>query len=133
MKTREARIVYVHGHGIHPNRLKLFPAIGLEFIPADYKLPWLHLSNPPRIRKFSSLILSSIFFPERSKWDLIIGDGPQHLPVVMKKLKLLSSNQKIVPYLAGEFAYFLATGYYGKRKTKILLGNSSIYSTQAFI
>jgi glycosyltransferase involved in cell wall biosynthesis len=121
MKSREARIVYVHGHGIHPNRLKLFPSIGSEFIPADYKLPWLHLSSPPRIRKFSSLILSSIFFPERSKWDLIIGDGPQHLPVMMKKLKLLSSNQKIVPYLAGEVAYFLATGYYGKRKTKILL------------
>ncbi len=39
MKTREAKIVYVHGHGIHPNRLKLFPAIGSGFIPADYKLP----------------------------------------------------------------------------------------------
>ncbi|GIU81090.1 MAG: glycosyltransferase [Acidobacteria bacterium] len=121
MKPKVAKIVYVHGHGIHPNRLKLFPSIGSEFIPADHKLPWLHLPNPPIIRKIPSLLLSSIFFPEKNKWDLIIGDNPQHLPVVMKKLRLLRPDQKIVPYLAGEFAYFLATGYYGERKTKRLL------------
>ncbi len=118
---RHAKIVYVHGHGIHPNRLKLFPSIGSEFIRADHKIPWLHLTNPPMTRKILSLFMSSVFFPERDSWDLIVGDGPQHLPVVMKKLKLLRPDQKIVPYLAGEFPYFLATGYYGERKTRVLL------------
>lgn len=115
---KKAKIVYVHGHGIHPNRKILFPAIGAEFIPADPIISWLHLKNPPYWRKILSLALSSIFFPRRSEWDIIIGDGPQFLPVIMKKMKLLRSNQKIIPYLAGEFLYFMANNYY--RKTKLL-------------
>lgn len=116
---RKANLVYVHGHGIHPNRRILFPAIGCQFIPADPYIRWLHLSNPPRWRKFSSLLVSSIFFPQKSKWDIFIGDGPKHLPVVMKKLRQLKPEQKIIPYLAGEFSYFLANDFYGK-KTGIL-------------
>ncbi|MCX7858327.1 MAG: glycosyltransferase [Deltaproteobacteria bacterium] len=117
---RNARLVYVHGSGIHPNRKVLFQAIGSEFVPADPIIRWLHLPNPSYTRKIPSLILSSLFFPKKRKWDFIIGDGPQFLPVVMKKLKQLRPSQKIIPYLAGEAAYFMANGIYGK-KTNLLV------------
>jgi len=38
----------------------------------------------------------------------------------MRSLGLLRRNQKVLPYLAGEFPYFLATGQYGARKTPLL-------------
>jgi glycosyltransferase involved in cell wall biosynthesis len=118
---RTLRAVYVHARpGPHPNRLKLLPAIRASFIPVDFRIPWTHDPAPSRIRKTASLLACSIAFPERHAWDLIIGDGPQHLPVVMKRLGLLQRRQKILPYLAGEFAYFLATGYYGRSKTALL-------------
>jgi glycosyltransferase involved in cell wall biosynthesis len=118
--TRQARVAYVHSAGIHPNRLKLTPSVGAELVPADPVLPWLHMAEPPAWRKLLSLVLSAAFFPRRREWDLLIGDGPQHLPVLMKKFGFLRRDQVIVPYLAGEFAYFLATGYYGEKKSKKL-------------
>jgi glycosyltransferase involved in cell wall biosynthesis len=118
---RTLRAIYVYGRPApHPNRLKLLPSIRASFIPADFKIPWAHDPAPSRIRKMASLVSCSLAFPERHQWDLIIGDGPQHLPVVMKRLGLLQRRQKILPYLAGEFAYFLATGYYGRVKTALL-------------
>jgi glycosyltransferase involved in cell wall biosynthesis len=118
---RTLRAVYVYGRPApHPNRLKLLPAIRASFIPADFRIPWAHDPGSSRIRKMASLVSCSLAFPERHQWDLIIGDGPQHLPVVMKRLGLLHRRQKILPYLAGEFAYFLATGYYGRAKTALL-------------
>jgi hypothetical protein len=73
----------------------------------DFHLPWAHLERPPFIRKALSLCACAATFPRRSEWDLIIGDGPQHLPIVMKILGLLRPHQKALPYLAGEFPYFL--------------------------
>jgi glycosyltransferase involved in cell wall biosynthesis len=119
--SREARIVYVHGRpGPHPNRLRLLATIGARLVPVDPVLPWAHLAAPPRGRKYLSLLLSALAFPERRRWDLILGDEPQHLPVILRTLGRLSPEQKIVPYVGGEFAYFLATGYYGPRRTALL-------------
>lgn len=121
MAARPVKVAYVHGRPApHPNRLRLLPAIGAELIPVDFKLPWAHLAAPPRWRKYLSLVVCAATFPERRRWDLLVGDGPQHLPVLMKALRLLGPNQKAVPYLAGEFPYFLATGYYGPRRTALL-------------
>jgi glycosyltransferase involved in cell wall biosynthesis len=119
--TRLLRAVYVHGRPApHPNRLRLLPAIGASLVPVDFSIPWAHAADPSAMRKAASLVWCSLTFPDRRGWDLIIGDGPQHLPVVMKRLGLLHRRQKILPYLAGEFAYFLATGYYGRTKTAML-------------
>jgi glycosyltransferase involved in cell wall biosynthesis len=59
-------------------------------------------------------------FSNRKRYHLFIGDGPQFLPVTMKLLGLLGTRQKIVPYVADQMPYFLATSWYGPRKTKLL-------------
>jgi len=119
--ARPLRAVYVHGRPApHPNRLELLPVIGAELLPVDFRIPWAHLERPPFFRKLLSLLACAVSFPHRRRWDLIIGDGPQHLPVVMKALGLLRRNQKTLPYLAGEFPYFLATGHYGACRTRLL-------------
>jgi glycosyltransferase involved in cell wall biosynthesis len=119
--TRTLRAVYVHGRPApHPNRIELLPAIGAELVPCDLKLPWAHLERPPSLRKLTSLLVCAMTFPRRTSWDVFIGDGPQYLPLVMKRLRLLRRDQLVLPYLAGEFSYFLATGHYGPRKTRLL-------------
>jgi len=119
--VRPLRAVYVHGRPApHPNRLELLPVIGAELVPADFRLPWAHLERPPFLRKLASLVVCAVAFPDRRRWDLLIGDGPQHLPLVMRSLGLLGPSQKTMPYLAGEFPFFLATGHYGPRKTSLL-------------
>jgi glycosyltransferase involved in cell wall biosynthesis len=121
LDERVLSAVYVHGRPApHPNRLQLLPTIGADLLPVDFRLPWAHLERPPRVRKALSLLLCAMTFPDLSRRDLLIGDGPQHLPVLMKRLRRLRADQKILPYLAGEFPYFLATGYYGHRKTRLL-------------
>lgn len=121
MPAPTLRSVYVHGRPApHPNRLRLLPAIGAQLLPADFRIPWQHLTSPSPLRKALSLTVCSLTFPRRSSWDLFLGDGPQHLPVVMKTLALLGPRQKVVPYLANEFPYFLANGIYGPTRTAIL-------------
>jgi len=121
MNLRIFRPIYVYGRPApHPNRLRLLPAIGAHLVPVDFWLPWMHLPRPSIWRKWVSLLGCSLRFPSVQMWDLVIGDGPQHLPVLLKRLGRLRPEQKIVPYLAGEFPYFLATGFYGNRKTALL-------------
>ncbi len=119
--ARESRIVYVHGRpGPHPNRACLLETIGATLVPVDARLPWADRPAPPRWRKYLSLLLCALTFPRRRQWDLVLGDGPQHLPVLLKALAGPRRRPPIVPYLAGEFPYFLATGYYGRRKGAVL-------------
>ena len=121
MVTRHARIVFVHGRPApHPNRTILLPAIGAQLVPVDFILPWAASASPARWRKTLSLLLCAVRFPDRRKWDLVMSDEPQHLPVIMKMLGLLDPQQKIVPYIGSRFMYFLATGYYGRVRTALL-------------
>jgi glycosyltransferase involved in cell wall biosynthesis len=121
MNSKLLQAVYVYGRPApHPNRLRLLPAIGATLVPGDFWLPWMHMPAPPAWRKWVSLLGCAIRFPDIRRWDLLIGDGPQHLPVVMKCLRRLAPNQKIVPYLAGEFPYFIKVGFYGPKKTALL-------------
>lgn len=118
---RTLRSIYVHGRpGTHPNRVRLVDTIGSKWIPADFWLPWMHDPCPSLWRKWVSIFGCAFRFPEIRQWDLIFGDGPQHLPVVMRLMKRLGNHQKIIPWLAGEFPYFLVAGYYGPRKTQLL-------------
>lgn len=121
MNSRTVRAAFVYAHpGPTLTRRRLLPSIQGEFIPAYAGFTSTQAARTSSIRRFAELAGYAVRFPKRTNWDLLIGDGPQHLPVLMKKMGLLRRDQKIVPYLAGEFNYFLATGFYGPTKTKLL-------------
>ncbi|MEN2993637.1 MAG: glycosyltransferase [Bacteroidia bacterium] len=112
------RSIYVHGRPApHPNRYRILQAISSEFLPADFWLPWMDRSNPSPWRKFASLVGCSLRFPQLRRWHLLIGDGPQPLLPLLRLTGRLSRSQLIIPYMAGEYAYFVVTGYYGKFRT----------------
>ncbi|MDW8016084.1 MAG: glycosyltransferase family 4 protein [Bacteroidia bacterium] len=112
------RVIYVHGRPApHPNRYRILQAISSEFLPADFWLPWMEQSTPSLWRKAVSLIGCTLKFPQRRQWHLLIGDGPQPLLPLLRLTGRLSRTQLIIPYMAGEYAYFVAIGYYGRFRT----------------
>jgi glycosyltransferase involved in cell wall biosynthesis len=121
MPTETARVVFIHGRpDTHPNRLPLLRAINADFLPVDFRLPWAHRPDPPKSLMALSLAVCALRFPNRKRYHLFLGDGPQFLPIAMKLLGRLGRRQKIVPYVADQMPYFLATGWFGPRKTRLL-------------
>ncbi|MDW8015493.1 MAG: glycosyltransferase [Bacteroidia bacterium] len=113
------RSIYVHGRpAAHPNRYRILSAIAPRYLPADFWLPWLEAAHPSIWRKGLSLLGCAMKFPDLKSWHLLIGDGPQPLLPLLRLLGRLSDEQLIVPYMAGEYAYFVATGYYGRWRTR---------------
>lgn len=116
-----ARIAYTYAYpATTPIQQYLLPTVGAQLLPAYSSFASTHAASSSRLRRYTELVQYAYRFPQRTSWDLIIGDGPQHLPILMKQLHLLRSGQKVVPYLGSEFSYFLATGYYGPMRTKLL-------------
>jgi glycosyltransferase involved in cell wall biosynthesis len=119
--SRKARIALVYGYpGANAICRQLISTVGGQLLPAYSSFESSYAASSSRLRRYAPLVRYAYQFPQRPDWDLILGDGPQPLPILMKQLHLLHPTQKIVPYLAGEFNYFLAKDYYGGTKTKFL-------------
>lgn len=112
---KNSKIAFIHGRPApHSSHAFLAQSVNADFHLVDRILPYHELTNPSKLRKYSSWILNSIFFPDARDYDLILTEGPHTLPYIMKLLKLMSSHQKTASILGCETAFFLKTGYYPK-------------------
>jgi glycosyltransferase involved in cell wall biosynthesis len=107
------RIAYIHarpqGHPIHEAyAVSLNPDKRL-FI--DFILRWHDVQRNPIVR-YTSWMLCALFFPQKRKYNFFYADGVVHFLAIMRVLKLLSKQQKVVYLMDDETLYFIKHQYY---------------------
>jgi len=119
---KQPAVVFIHGRpGPHPFHGALAESVNADFLPVDFILRW-HDRNSARTRRYLSWLLCSLFFPRRSKYSIFLTEGPHFLPVIMKRLRLLTKHQKAAALLDNETLYFLKAQRYRRSTQQALLG-----------
>lgn len=122
MEIQQPAIVFIHGRpGPHPFHGALAESVNADFLPVDFILRW-HDRDSARTRRYLSWLLCSLFFPRRNKYSIFLTEGPHFLPVIMKRLHLLSKRQKAAALLDNETLYFLKARRYRRTTQQALLG-----------
>jgi glycosyltransferase involved in cell wall biosynthesis len=121
MNSSILKVAYVHGRtGPHPFQGKLAKSVGGEYIVVDFKIRW-HDIPSSRFRRYLSWIVCALTFPNKKKYDVFLAAGPHVSVVLMKVLKQLSRNQKIIVHLGDETLYFLHSNKYSKLTRRLLI------------
>lgn len=113
------RTVYLHGRPSHPFHQRLARSLDADFLVKDFLLRW-HDYDAPRLRRYASWLLCTACFPQRDAYDLFLTEGPQFLPLLLRRLGLLRRDQRTAAIIAGETPYFLRAGRYPKASAAAL-------------
>ena len=114
------RVVYITSRGgTVPVRKIYMDSVGADYQFVDHKLRW-HDVSTSSWKKYLSWVVCAVTFPGRDKYDIFISSGQHYMPVLMKWMKLLRKDQKLVCYQGNETLFFLKSGKYSKLATKAL-------------
>ena len=94
-------------------------SITADYQFVDHKLRW-HDVPTSVWKKYLSWIVCAVTFPGRDTYNIFISSGQHYMPVLMKWMRLLRKDQKIVCYQGNETLFFLKSGKYSKLSTKAL-------------
>lgn len=107
-KKDNVNVVFIHGrpsgHPIHMDYAKLLNA---DFHFEDYYLRWLDNEQASKIRRYLSWLINAFFFPNKNKYNVFFCECLRVPPLIMKRVGLMKSNQKLVALMADESLYFL--------------------------
>ncbi len=110
--STKAKTVFITNRGgTHPNRVLYFDSVGADYQYVDFALKWHGLNRSKWIMILSGF-LCALRFPKRKTYDLFVTSDPQLPAVLMKRLGLLRSHQKIATYLGSQTLYFIHSDYY---------------------
>ena len=114
------RIAFVHGRpGPHPFHALLAKSVNADFHFPDPVMRW-HDRSTSRWYRNVSMVVCSLLFSRKSRYDALISEGPHTIPV-LTRMFTVGSRPKAVALMANETLYFLKSGYYEKRThSKIL-------------
>jgi glycosyltransferase involved in cell wall biosynthesis len=113
-------VAFIHGRpGPHPMHGRYAAAVGADFHFVDHAIRW-HDRPSRRWRRYLSWVACAVTFPRRSQYRVFLSEGP-HFPVVLLRwLRLIRRDQKVVALLGNETMYFLKSGRY-KTSTALAL------------
>ncbi len=115
------RAVFLHGRpGPHPFHAALAHSVGAEPRFVDPILPW-HDRDCSAFRRYLSSLLCTLVFPGRSGYDLFLTEGAHVPPVLMRRLLLLTREQRTAALMDNETLYFVKSGYYPARTRRKIL------------
>ena len=118
---RDARIAFVHGRPApHPTHVALAKSVNAELVLVDRILRYHDLEDTGKIRRYTSWLLNSIFFKNARKYDLLLSEGMHVPPAIMKKLRVLRSDQRIAAVLGDECLFFMKEKLYSPNTMKLL-------------
>ena len=118
---RDARIAFVHGRpGPHPTHIALAKSVNAEFVFVDRILRYHDLEDTGKVRRYASWLLNSLFFRNARQYDLILAEGMHVPPAIMKKLRVIRSDQKIAAILGDECLFFMKMKRYPANTMKLL-------------
>jgi len=106
-------VAFVHGrpapHWLHA---RLAESVGATFVPVDFFIRWNGLEDVPRLKRYVSWMVCSLFFPRRNRYSIFLSEGCHVLPVLMARLGLLRSSQRTAALMDNETLYFICAGFY---------------------
>lgn len=106
-------VVFIHGRPSgHPIHIEYAKLLNSDFHFEDYYLPWLDNEDSIKIRRYLSWVLNAFFFHNKKKYDIFLCECLRVPPLIMKKIGLMRSNQKLIALMADESLYFLDKGRY---------------------
>jgi glycosyltransferase involved in cell wall biosynthesis len=121
MDSQLLKVSYVHGRsGPHPFQGKLAQSVGGEYQVVDFRIRWHDLPSS-RFRRYLSWIVCALTFPNKKKYDIFLAAGPHFTLVLMRLLKQLRKNQKIIVHMGDETLYSLYANRYSKSTHSILI------------
>ena len=114
------KVAYITSRGgTVPIRKLYMDSVGADYQFVDHKLRW-HDVHTFAWKKYLSWIVCAATFPGRDNYDIFISSGQHYMPILMKWMRLLGKEQKVVCYQGNETLFFLKSGKYSKLTTKAL-------------
>lgn len=102
------KAIFIHGRpNAHPIHKKYADLLNADFIYEDELLQWLELADFFKIKRYTSWLINALFFKNKKKYNIFFCECLRVPPFIMKKLKLLKANQKLIALMADESLYFL--------------------------
>lgn len=106
------KILYLHGrpepHKLHSRFAK---SLGSDFLYVDFKFRWQDEKRSILFRIFSWVICA---FKYPKNYDYYLVDNLHMPPVIMKKLRLISKETKIIAHLGSHTLYFMYSNWYSR-------------------
>ncbi len=109
-----AKVVFITSQGgTHPMHRMHAQSVGADFQFVDHKIRWQDI-NAPWWRRYISWFVSAFTFPNKKKYHVFLSGGQHFMPVIMKKMGLLRSKQKVVCFHDNETLFFLLNNRYSR-------------------
>lgn len=117
----DLKVEYFEGrpHG-HPTHSLYAKSVKANFNYFDKYIRYHDSIKPNKFKTYLSWFVTSIFFPKK-KVDIFLTEEPYYAIALMKILKLINRNQKIVSILGTHTTYFLKIKRYTPTTQKLLL------------
>lgn len=107
-KKDNVNVIFIHGRPSgHPIHMEYAKLINADFIFEDYYVRWLDNDRSSKMTRYLSWLINAFFFPNKTKYNVFFCECLRVPPLIMKRLGLLKSNQKLVALMADESLYFL--------------------------
>jgi glycosyltransferase involved in cell wall biosynthesis len=107
------KVAFIEGRpNSHPTHALYAKSVNSDFYFVDRYLPYHFKKNPSKLRCLLSWTANALFFHNKKKYNVFLSEEPYLSLVLMKKLRLISKDQKIVSILGTHTLYFLHTKRY---------------------
>ena len=103
---------FVHGRpGPHPFHQLLADSVNADSYFVDYLIRW-HDLDTSRAYRYMSIVLSSLWFPRKGQYDVVISEGLHALPALVKIFSLRRRPPKATAIMDNETLHFIKSGFY---------------------
>jgi glycosyltransferase involved in cell wall biosynthesis len=107
-------VTFLYGRpGPHPLHGFFANSVGATRLPLDFALRYYDRGSS-RPRRYLSWVLSAALLPLHASGRLILSDGAQVPPALLRWTPLLGRRWRVVALMANETLYFLETGRYSR-------------------
>ncbi len=114
-KNKNIKVAFIHGRPSgHPIHAEYAKAVNADFFHEDRILRWQDVKEASKIRRYLSWILNAFFFPNRTQYDVFLCECMRVPQLIMKKIRLMNKNQRLISLMADESLYFLHHKRYPK-------------------
>lgn len=116
MIVRKILFLYFDPHFINATYAR---AVGADFLSANFVANWTKSQKISLHRKIPGMLFPPFVLPKG--YDIYLTEGTFVIPVIARKLRLLSSHSKIIDLILSPLVYYLHTGVIGGVKRQVVV------------
>lgn len=108
------KVAFIHGRPSgHPIHVSYAQLLNADFFYEDYFIKWLE-TDASKFKRYLSWLINAVFFPNKARYDVFFCECLRVPPLIMRVLRIMKSNQKMIALMADESLYFLDKNRYPK-------------------